>query len=337
MTIRLGPSGLFRTVGAWRAPPSRVRSLSSSAVFPMTTPIARTCLPRVGPRVSLPALWAARWGSNAPPPLAVQALWPADLGDRGDGDAQDAHAARAVVLGGLPGGDAHAGDLGAAASAPAWDVSLRDGVADAPEAAPGDGRLEREPLKREVEVDETPSAGAIPSGVRAPARWQGAGRRGRRCAAGARVGFACRCFPTRARPRPVGQGDSRPGAVVHTDGRRSAGSAAPAMTTGLALQRRRQHDEQKLLPRAHRASSNLKTWLQGTHRGVSPEHLQVYLDEHVFRHNRRRALMAAFQTLLGLEASTSRRPTTRSPGRPHDRKEQTGPEEPYAERQEQGQ
>ncbi len=46
--------------------------------------------------------------------------------------------------------------------------------------------------------------------------------------------------------------------------------------------------------------SNLKSWLQGTHRGVSKEHLQVYLDEYVFRFNRRQTPMAAFQTLLGL-------------------------------------
>jgi Transposase zinc-ribbon domain len=47
-------------------------------------------------------------------------------------------------------------------------------------------------------------------------------------------------------------------------------------------------------------------WPEGficpTHRGVSKEHLPVYLDEFVFRHNRRGAPMAAFQTLLGLGA-----------------------------------
>ena len=57
-----------------------------------------------------------------------------------------------------------------------------------------------------------------------------------------------------------------------------------------------------ILPRAHRALANLKTWLQGTHRASSAKHLQVYLDEFVFRHNRRRTPMAAFQTLLGLGA-----------------------------------
>lgn len=65
-----------------------------------------------------------------------------------------------------------------------------------------------------------------------------------------------------------------------------------------------------LLPRAHRSISNLKAWLHGTHRDVSREHLQVYLDEFVFRHNRRRTPMAAFQTLLGLGANKP--PTTYS-------------------------
>ena len=57
---------------------------------------------------------------------------------------------------------------------------------------------------------------------------------------------------------------------------------------------------EQLLPRAHRAISNLKAWMHGTHRGVSPEHLPACLDEYVFRHNRRGTPMATFQTLLGL-------------------------------------
>ena len=42
--------------------------------------------------------------------------------------------------------------------------------------------------------------------------------------------------------------------------------------------------------------------------GVSRDQLQVYLDEFVFRHNRRSQPMAAFQTLLGL--GTGRKPTS---------------------------
>lgn len=56
----------------------------------------------------------------------------------------------------------------------------------------------------------------------------------------------------------------------------------------------------KLFPHVHRVFSNLKSWLIGTHHGVSPQHLQAYLNEHVFRFNRRGKPMAAFQTVLSL-------------------------------------
>src|SRR3982751_5947434 len=59
---------------------------------------------------------------------------------------------------------------------------------------------------------------------------------------------------------------------------------------------------------ADRAIGNLQQWLIGTYHGVSRDQLQIYLDEFVFRHNRRRLPMAAFQTLLGL--STSRKPSS---------------------------
>jgi transposase-like protein len=64
----------------------------------------------------------------------------------------------------------------------------------------------------------------------------------------------------------------------------------------------------QLLPRVHRAFSNLKTWLKGTHHGVSAKHLPHYVDAFVFRFNRRRTPMAAFQSLLGL--TTQHAPTT---------------------------
>jgi transposase-like protein len=62
-----------------------------------------------------------------------------------------------------------------------------------------------------------------------------------------------------------------------------------------------------VVPLADRVIGNLQQWLIGTHHGVSKGHLQIYLDEFVFRHNRRRQPMAAFQTLLGL--GTGRAPT----------------------------
>jgi ISXO2-like transposase domain len=62
------------------------------------------------------------------------------------------------------------------------------------------------------------------------------------------------------------------------------------------------------VPNLHRMIGNLKAWLNGTLKGVSRHNLAAYLDEFVFRHNRRLNLAAAFQTLLGI--GTTRDPTT---------------------------
>ena len=102
------------------------------------------------------------------------------------------------------------------------------------------------------------------------------------------------------------------GSVVHTDGwnayRRLSKLGYDHRPRTQRPGRVAVDDLDEILPRVHRVISNLKTWLQGTHRGVSKEHLQVYLDEYVFRFNRRRTPMAAFQTLLGLGGQQS--PTT---------------------------
>jgi len=54
------------------------------------------------------------------------------------------------------------------------------------------------------------------------------------------------------------------------------------------------------LPRVHRVFDDLSDWLATTYRSVGPEHLSQYLDEYVFRFNRRRQAAAGFQSLLGL-------------------------------------
>ena len=56
------------------------------------------------------------------------------------------------------------------------------------------------------------------------------------------------------------------------------------------------------LDRIHMSFGNFKTWILGTHHGVSSKHMQAYVNEFVFRHNRRSNPMAAFQTILGLAA-----------------------------------
>jgi hypothetical protein len=58
-----------------------------------------------------------------------------------------------------------------------------------------------------------------------------------------------------------------------------------------------------VLPWVHRVFSNLKTWALGVYHGLRRKHLQAYLDEFVFRFNRRRTRHAAFRSLLGLAAT----------------------------------
>jgi hypothetical protein len=55
-----------------------------------------------------------------------------------------------------------------------------------------------------------------------------------------------------------------------------------------------------VLPWVHRVFSNLKTWALGVYHGLRARHLQSYLDEFVFRFNRRKTRQAAFRSLLGI-------------------------------------
>ena len=57
-----------------------------------------------------------------------------------------------------------------------------------------------------------------------------------------------------------------------------------------------------VLPWVHRIFSNLKVWALRLPRLCACKHLQSYLDEFVFRFNRRRTRHAAFRSLLGIAA-----------------------------------
>lgn len=58
------------------------------------------------------------------------------------------------------------------------------------------------------------------------------------------------------------------------------------------------------LPIVHLVFGNLKTWLRGCHHGVSPQHLQAYLNEFAFRFNRRFYPFNSFRSLLGIGGQT---------------------------------
>ena len=110
------------------------------------------------------------------------------------------------------------------------------------------------------------------------------------------------------------------GATIYTDGLKSfsglleAGFKHVARSQPLRSQLRQ--GAKSAVPLADRAIGNLQQWLIGTYHGVSKEQLQVYLDEFVFRHNRRRLPMASFQTLLGLGAGHKPTSYEQRSGRP---------------------
>jgi transposase-like protein len=77
-----------------------------------------------------------------------------------------------------------------------------------------------------------------------------------------------------------------PGSTIRTDGL-NAYRELQGYLHDRQVQRR-QTPGDHLLPRVHRVISLLKRWLMGTHQGaIANEHLDDYLNEFVFRFNRR--------------------------------------------------
>jgi transposase-like protein len=154
----------------------------------------------------------------------------------------------------------------------------------------------RERLSGRVEVDETFIGGEEP-GLR------GGRQRGKKSLVGVAVevrepkGMG-RCRMTilpdasAASLHPFITANVEPGATVITDG---WSGYAGIEDLGYVQDRRSQRaaqlhgeDPHALLPAVHRVASLAKRWLLGTHQGsVEASHLQAYLDEFVFRFNRR--------------------------------------------------
>ena len=95
------------------------------------------------------------------------------------------------------------------------------------------------------------------------------------------------------------------GSKVRTDGWRGYSESALEAYTHHVRVIGDPRQAARRFPHIHHVFSNLKAWLNGTHHGVEPKHLPSYLDEFVFRFNRRHTPMAAFQTLLGISAQKS--------------------------------
>jgi ISXO2-like transposase domain len=87
---------------------------------------------------------------------------------------------------------------------------------------------------------------------------------------------------------PFVQEAVEPGAQVHTDG--SAAYRSPALGYHLeqTVMLRSDLPAHVPMPGVHRVAALIQGWILGTHHGaVQPEHLDEYLDEFVFRFNRR--------------------------------------------------
>jgi transposase-like protein len=108
------------------------------------------------------------------------------------------------------------------------------------------------------------------------------------------------------------------GSTLYTDGLTAFAGLKAAGYRHIALKQPLRSALRKgaasVVPLADRVVGNLQNWLIGTHHGVSRAQLQAYLDEFVFRHNRRKQPMAAFQTLLGLGAGRTPTPYRRIHG-----------------------
>ena len=174
----------------------------------------------------------------------------------------------------------------------------------------------REPLHGEVEVDDTWVGGPQP-GLRGSRQLKGrkaaivlvaAEKRSR---GSGRVRMAVATNFKQTTMTEFVRRHVAPGATVYTDGLKGfAGLEAAGVSHVPRTQPPRselRRGTPSVVPLADRAIGNLQQWLIGTYHGVSKAQLPVYLDEFVFRHNRRRTPQAAFQTLLGL--GSGRAPT----------------------------
>lgn len=101
------------------------------------------------------------------------------------------------------------------------------------------------------------------------------------------------------------------GSTVITDGWSSYASIGEAGYNHIVPKKYEVADEKNLMPHVLLLASLLKRWLLGTHQGaVQEEHIQAYLDEYVFRFNRRTAAKRGLLFYRLLENAMQTSPTT---------------------------
>ena len=101
------------------------------------------------------------------------------------------------------------------------------------------------------------------------------------------------------------------GSTIISDGWKSYASLSSVGYEHIVHTRKEADTEEKLLPHVHLIISLLKRWLVGTHQGaVKEKHMQAYLDEYVFRFNRRKSTQRGLLFYRLLECAMLVSPTT---------------------------
>ena len=101
------------------------------------------------------------------------------------------------------------------------------------------------------------------------------------------------------------------GSNLITDGRLGYSGIEKEGYTRTIHTQSRAEAEDELLPHVHMVISLLKRWLLGTHQGaVSRKHLPAYLDEYVFRFNRRKSTKRGLLFYRLLENAMNTSPVT---------------------------
>lgn len=101
------------------------------------------------------------------------------------------------------------------------------------------------------------------------------------------------------------------GSTVITDGWSSYASLPTEGYKHEVYVQKKANAEEEKLPHVHLIISLLKRWLLGTHQGaISEKHMQSYLDEYVFRFNRRKSAKRGLLFYRLLEGAVGTKPTT---------------------------
>src|SRR5665647_2588862 len=231
-------------------------------------------------------------------PPQVRSVWGSDVSHGGDDVRPPQDSADGVVRGMLGVRFRQGRHVRVESAAVLGDRLVSDRVGDAASAALSAGAPGRDRLIGTVEVDETYIGGEEP-GLR------GGRAKGKKVLVGIAVevqeprGFG------RVRMAILADGSAsslhsfvtehvEPGARVITDGWAGYRGIDKFGYTyeprSQRAARARGQDPGELLPGVHRVASLVKRWLLGTHQGsVDKAHLQSYLEEFVFRFNRRRS------------------------------------------------